>query len=132
VSRELTEDFATVEHLANSRVIPGLIPGLFVAKTGFSCHFVRFSYRRQRTAKSQKPFIFGSFIGSSDRIQVYPTKLWKLGCTTASGASASTIIAATAKVRNVTARRSTMTAINTTAVMKNDRWVATSQPDSNR
>ena len=39
---------------------------------------------------------------------------------------------ATAKVRNVTARRSTMTAISTTAVMKNERCVATSAPDSKR
>jgi hypothetical protein len=44
----------------------------------------------------------------------------------------STIIAATASVRNVTARRSTITAISTTAVMKNDRWVATSAPDNSR
>ncbi len=58
--------------------------------------------------------------------------IWKLGCTSASGAIASTIIAATASVRNVTARRSTMTAISTTAVMKNERCVATSAPDSNR
>jgi hypothetical protein len=65
-------------------------------------------------------------------IKLLANDIWKLGCTTASGASASTIIAATARVRNVTARRSTITAISTTAVMKNERWVATSQPDSNR
>ncbi len=59
-------------------------------------------------------------------------KFWKLGCTSASGAIVKTIIAATANVRNVTARRSTMMAINTTAVMKNERCVATSAPDSNR
>jgi hypothetical protein len=35
-------------------------------------------------------------------------------------------------VRNVTARRSTITAISTTAVMKYERCVATSAPDSNR
>jgi hypothetical protein len=35
-------------------------------------------------------------------------------------------------VRNVIARRSTMTAISTTAVMKNERCVATSAPDSSR
>ena len=44
----------------------------------------------------------------------YAPKLWKLGCTSASGAIVNTIIAATASVRNVTARRSTMIAINTT------------------
>src|SRR5258705_13797347 len=53
-------------------------------------------------------------------------KLWKLGCTNASGATVSTIRAATASVRNVIARRSTITAISTTAVMKNERCVATS------
>ena len=58
--------------------------------------------------------------------------IWKLGCTSASGATASTIIAATASVRNVMARRSTMMAISTTAVMKYERWVATSAPDSRR
>jgi c-di-GMP-binding flagellar brake protein YcgR len=30
------------------------------------------------------------------------------------------------------ARRSTITAISTTAVMKNERWVATSAPESSR
>jgi hypothetical protein len=45
---------------------------------------------------------------------------------------ASTISAATASVRKVMARRSTITAISTTAVMKNERWVATSAPDSSR
>ncbi len=58
--------------------------------------------------------------------------IWKLGCTSASGAIASTINAATASVRKVMARRSTMTAINTTAVMKKERCVATSAPDSKR
>src|SRR2546430_12595231 len=38
----------------------------------------------------------------------YASTLWKLGCTSASGATASTIRAATASVRNVIARRSTM------------------------
>jgi len=38
-----------------------------------------------------------------------------------SGAIVNTIIAATASVRKVTARRSTMIAISTTAVMKNER-----------
>jgi hypothetical protein len=44
----------------------------------------------------------------------------------------STIMAATASVRKVMARRSTMTAISTTAVMKNDLCVATSAPDSSK
>jgi len=45
------------------------------------------------------------------------------------GASA---LAAIISARNVTARRSTITAISTTAVMQNERWVATSAPDSTR
>ena len=52
--------------------------------------------------------------------------IWKLGCTTASGATSITTIAATASVRKVIARRSTMTPISTTAVIKNERCVATS------
>ena len=69
---------------------------------------------------------------SATRPSVAANDIWKLGCTSASGAIVSTIIAATARVRNVTARRSTMIAISTTAVMKNERWVATSAPDSSR
>ena len=69
---------------------------------------------------------------SATNPRVAANDIWKLGCTSASGAIVSTIIAATASVRNVTARRSTMTAINTTAVMKNERCVATSAPDSSR
>ena len=48
------------------------------------------------------------------------------------GRGTSTIIAATASVRKVIARRSTITAINTTAVMKKERWVTTSAPDNSR
>ena len=120
------------ERSANSRIIPGLIPGLFAAKSDIFRCFVRFLCHGHKTWKQQKPFVCRVFIGSSDGIRCYTTKLWKLGCTSASGASASTIIAATARVRKVTARRSTMMAINTTAVMKNERWVATSAPDSRR
>ena len=69
---------------------------------------------------------------SATRPSVAANDIWKLGCTSASGASASTIIAATASVRKVTARRSTITAISTTAVMKNDLCVATSAPDNRR
>ena len=69
---------------------------------------------------------------SATRPSVAANDIWKLGCTSASGATVSTIRAATASVRNVMARRSTMTAISTTAVMKNERCVATSAPDSSR
>ena len=69
---------------------------------------------------------------SATRPSVAANDIWKLGCTSASGAIASTIRAATASVRKVMARRSTMTAISTTAVMKKDLCVATSAPDSSR
>jgi hypothetical protein len=121
-----------IERSANGRIIPGLIPGLFAAKSGLLPCFVRFSCPSLKTRELGKPFIFKRLTGPSDRIRGYAIKLWKLGCTSASGAIASTIIAATASVRNVTARRSTMTAINTTAVIKNERCVATSAPDSRR
>ena len=130
--RELRRPLLMEEHLANDRIIPGLIPRLFAAKSDISRYFVRFSCHGHGTEKVQKPFVYKPFIGSSDRIRLYASNLWKLGCTSASGASVNTIMAATASVRNVTARRSTMTAINTTAVIKNERWVATSQPDSSR
>ena len=58
--------------------------------------------------------------------------IWKLGCTTASGASSRTASAATAMVRSVSAGRSAMTPTSTTAVMMKERCVATSAPDSTR
>jgi hypothetical protein len=68
-------------------------------------------------ARLKKAAYFKGF-GKLSRIGCnYACPLWKLGCTSASGASTSTTIAASASVRNVTARRSTMTAISTTAVI---------------
>ena len=58
--------------------------------------------------------------------------IWKLGCTTASGASTMTASAATAMVRRVSGCRSAITPINTTAVMMKERCVATSAPDNTR
>jgi hypothetical protein len=75
------------------------------------------------TDENAKAFIFKGFMRESERTGRYAPKVWMLGCTGASGASASMIIAATASVRKVTARRSTITAISTTAVMKNERCV---------
>jgi hypothetical protein len=120
------------EQSANARIIPGLIPGLFAAQLSVLPCFVRFSCREPEDCKLRKPLVYRGFLGADDGIDGYASKLWKLGCTSASGASVNTIMAATASVRNVTARRSTMTAISTTAVIKNERWVATSQPDSSR
>ena len=58
--------------------------------------------------------------------------IWKLGCTTASGASAITPSAASARLRSVSAERSTITARSTIAVMMKERCVATSAPDKSR
>jgi hypothetical protein len=117
---------ALLERFTNGDFPPGHFPGLYAAKCRVSPCFVRFWCPEPNPSNSEKPNVFNDIISRSARIHAIAPKLWKLGCTSASGASASTIMAATASVRNVTARRSTMTAISTTAVMKNDRCVATS------
>jgi hypothetical protein len=111
---------------------PGLFPGLFATSFGFMRVVDRFLFYGERLSAQPNRLKlndlsddFGCYIAGA-------AMLWKLGCTRASGASVSTIMAATARVRKVTARRSTNTAISTTAVMKNERWVATSLPESSR
>ena len=54
---------------------------------------------------------------SATRPNVAANDIWKLGCTSASGASTNTTMAASARVRKVMARRSAITAISTKAVM---------------
>jgi hypothetical protein len=52
------------EQPGNGRIIPGLIPGLFAAKSGLLPCFVRFSCRAPTAGKLRKPFIFKRLTGS--------------------------------------------------------------------
>src|SRR5579863_10497809 len=49
----------------NSRIIPGLFPGLFAVKSGLLPCFVRFSCTHPRTGKLRKPIICRGFNGPS-------------------------------------------------------------------
>ena len=58
-----------------------------------------------------------------------PNDIWKLGPSTASGSRASAIIAASARLRMLSAGRSTRIAPSITRVMMSERSAATSQPE---
>ncbi len=58
--------------------------------------------------------------------------IWNEGCRIDSGVSTSTASAAAASVRSVSAGRSTSTPKSTSAIMMNERCVATSAPESTR
>src|SRR5258705_10921812 len=120
------------ERLTNRTYQSGTLSGTLCRQIRSFALFCSAFVPGPKTGENGKTFIFKDFSRWSVRTGRYALKLWKLGCTSDSGAIASTIIAATASVRNVTARRSTMTAMSTTAIMKNERWVATSAPDSKR
>jgi hypothetical protein len=96
---------------------PGLIPGLFATNFGFMRVLDRFLFYGERLGAQPNRLRFNALSRDFGCYTAGASMLWKLGCTNASGASARTTIAASASVRNVTARRSTMTAISTTAVM---------------
>jgi hypothetical protein len=78
---------------------------------------VLFLFATVRLRRIRKPKQFNGFIDQNAIGAIRTFQFWKLGCTRASGDSASTTIAASARVRNVNARRSTNTAISTTAVI---------------
>ena len=63
------------------------------------------------------------------RAATAPKDIWKLGPSRASGSRSSTIIAARARLRMLSAARSTSTAPSITSVMINERSVATSPPE---
>lgn len=111
---------------------PGHSPGLHGVKCRNFAVFEPFSFPATVRLVGKNLNKTKGFLVEPGQTKPYGNDIWKLGCTSASGAIVSTIIAATASVRKVTARRSTMIAISTTAVMKNERCVATSAPDSNR
>ncbi len=58
-----------------------------------------------------------------------PKDIWKLGPSSASGSRSSTIIAASARLRMLSAGRSTRIAPSITSVMISERTVATSAPE---
>ena len=58
--------------------------------------------------------------------------IWKPACIRLSGATTSTISAASATERRVIAGRSSSTATRTVAVMMKARWVGTSAPETKR